>query len=201
MKSKFAILIAALASLSALGAASARASSFLYTYTGNPFFPTQVEPPYTTSDKVTTSVVLSAALVDNMPEEQVIPTSFTLTDGHQTITNLNTPNLDANLFKFSTDGMGKITFWEIYTGGPIGEINTVNIISPILMQSYDMGLLNSPHASGQNFNDPGTWAGPNQPIASTPLPAALPLFAGGLGVMGLLGWRKKRKAAAALAAA
>jgi hypothetical protein len=34
----------------------------------------------------------------------------------------------------------------------------------------------------------------------TPLPAALPLFAGGLGVMGLLGWRKKRKAAAVAAA-
>ena len=31
---------------------------------------------------------------------------------------------------------------------------------------------------------------------STPLPAALPLFAGGLGVLGLLGWRRKRKAQA-----
>ena len=29
--------------------------------------------------------------------------------------------------------------------------------------------------------------------APVPLPAALPLFAGGLGVMGLLGWRRKRK--------
>jgi hypothetical protein len=29
----------------------------------------------------------------------------------------------------------------------------------------------------------------------TPLPAALPLFATGLGVMGLLGWRRRRKAA------
>jgi hypothetical protein len=35
---------------------------------------------------------------------------------------------------------------------------------------------------------------------STPLPAALPLFASGLGVLGLLGWRRKRKGAAALAA-
>jgi hypothetical protein len=31
----------------------------------------------------------------------------------------------------------------------------------------------------------------------TPLPAALPLFATGLGVLGLLGWRRKRKAQAA----
>ena len=31
---------------------------------------------------------------------------------------------------------------------------------------------------------------------TTPLPAALPLFASGLGALGLLGWRRKRKAAA-----
>lgn len=34
------------------------------------------------------------------------------------------------------------------------------------------------------------------PPAATPIPAALPLFATGLGAMGLLGWRRKRKAAA-----
>jgi hypothetical protein len=37
--------------------------------------------------------------------------------------------------------------------------------------------------------------------AATPLPAALPLFATGLGVMGLLGWRRKRKNTTAIAAA
>ena len=34
------------------------------------------------------------------------------------------------------------------------------------------------------------------PLSSTPLPAALPLFATNLGGLGLLGWRRKRKAAA-----
>ena len=33
-------------------------------------------------------------------------------------------------------------------------------------------------------------------LEPTPLPAALPLFATGLGAMGLLGWRRKRKAQA-----
>jgi hypothetical protein len=36
-------------------------------------------------------------------------------------------------------------------------------------------------------------------ISSTPLPAALPLFATGLGGLGLLGWRRKRKAQAVAA--
>jgi hypothetical protein len=34
----------------------------------------------------------------------------------------------------------------------------------------------------------------NMSIAATPLPAALPLFASGLGALGLLGWRRKRSA-------
>jgi hypothetical protein len=34
-------------------------------------------------------------------------------------------------------------------------------------------------------------------VETTPLPAALPLFASGLGALGLLGWRRKRKNAAA----
>jgi hypothetical protein len=34
-------------------------------------------------------------------------------------------------------------------------------------------------------------------LSAVPLPAALPLFASGLGALGLLGWRRKRKAATA----
>jgi hypothetical protein len=33
-------------------------------------------------------------------------------------------------------------------------------------------------------------------LTTTPLPAALPLFATGLGAMGFFGWRRKRKATA-----
>ena len=39
-------------------------------------------------------------------------------------------------------------------------------------------------------------ANPIATLATTPLPATLPLFATGLAALGLLGWRRKRKAAA-----
>jgi len=37
--------------------------------------------------------------------------------------------------------------------------------------------------------------------AAVPVPAALPLFASGMGMFGLLAWRRKRKSAAADASA
>jgi hypothetical protein len=39
------------------------------------------------------------------------------------------------------------------------------------------------------------------PVSATPIPDALPLFATGLGLIGMLGWWRKRKGAAAIAAA
>jgi hypothetical protein len=41
-----------------------------------------------------------------------------------------------------------------------------------------------------------TYDGSSAPVGATPLPATLPLFATGLGALGLLGWRNKRKAQA-----
>ena len=45
-------------------------------------------------------------------------------------------------------------------------------------------------------NGPGTWSGGPTP-SPVPLPAPLPLFATGLAALGLLGWRRKRRAALA----
>jgi hypothetical protein len=59
------------------------------------------------------------------------------------------------------------------------------------------GLGLTPGTYTYTYGDPDTFT---IEIGATPLPAALPLFATGLGALGLLGWRRKRKAAGALAA-
>lgn len=63
-------------------------------------------------------------------------------------------------------------------------------IDALLSSSIQAGALDPNHDLLPN--DFITGAVVNQ----TPLPAALPLFATGLGALGLLGWRRKKKAAA-----
>ena len=46
--------------------------------------------------------------------------------------------------------------------------------------------------------DIGNFPPGSGPPSETPLPAALPLFTTGLGALGLLGWRRKRKQSGAL---
>jgi hypothetical protein len=65
-------------------------------------------------------------------------------------------------------------------------------------------------ASGDGVGSAGSWTGAGTQlvpmaliqgtgtvVSPVPLPAALPLFATGLGALGLLGWRRKKKATAA----
>jgi hypothetical protein len=104
----------------------------------------------------------------------------------------STSNSNSNLVAFQS--------WALFTisGGFVAGVNTLDFL-----------VYNSP------FNTNGSLNTGNNPTAlrvemtgtaalaalATPLPAALPLFATGLGAMGLLGWRRKKKAAAAIAAA
>ena len=77
-------------------------------------------------------------------------------------------------------------------------------IGSFAAQTY---VLNGPGITSVTFsgNDGGFAGFANEPIdtlvltSATPLPAALSLFAGGLGFMGLLAQRKKQKAALAAA--
>jgi len=83
------------------------------------------------------------------------------------------------------------SFDQILSGGP--SDNQSDIISQTLTGSFDI------NSSGDFFlyaSTEGQSSATELGANGTPLPATLPLFATGLGGLGLLGWRKKQKAKA-----
>jgi hypothetical protein len=77
---------------------------------------------------------------------------------------------------------GQIVAANFFSNGP-------NLSSLELSSSIMVGVLAGPEE--ETTGGPMTFS-PVSP--ATPLPATLPLFATGLGALGLLGWRRKRKA-------
>jgi len=73
----------------------------------------------------------------------------------------------------------------------VDYFSTVGLVTSVGILPFDLKLT----------VDASDGLGINVISGLTPLPSALPLFATGLGALGLLGWRRKRKNAAALAAA
>jgi hypothetical protein len=112
--------------------------------------------------------------------------------------------------------------YGIWNGGGVQQVDITltfdgSILSPTLestsgyyttLQSYSFDVsslvqpgLNTLSVSGVDVSGVAQYAVGELAPAPTPLPAALPLFATGLGAMGLFGWRRKRKNAAAMVAA
>jgi hypothetical protein len=82
-----------------------------------------------------------------------------------------------------------------YAPTNVGGVNDYDVYSCLAGSSCSivgLGNIDVPSNTDYTF-------GPIPPT-TTPLPAALPLFATGLGAMGLLGWRRKRKNADDIAA-
>jgi hypothetical protein len=76
------------------------------------------------------------------------------------------------------------------------EINTINADGGFTAWTF-IGAEDLATASNDDWNDLIFAISPT----ATPIPATLPLFAGGLGALGLLGKRRKRKTSSAIAAA
>jgi hypothetical protein len=90
-----------------------------------------------------------------------------------------------------------------YTGG--GHLTTNDGLTGLDFSAPDLYFAFADPLTGAadpvvaiNFADLNFKAATGE-IAPTPVPAALPLFATGLGALGLFGWRRKRKNAAAIA--
>ena len=89
----------------------------------------------------------------------------------------------------------------------VDQLSTTTDRCSVSRPSAELTLANL-YSVGTQFylsvdNPTGLW-NPGDPgrlqVSATPVPAALPLFAAGLGVIGLLFWRSKRKATALTAA-
>ena len=81
--------------------------------------------------------------------------------------------------------------YNAYTNAPLG----LSLASQGPEKTFYGDLIDTSYT----LEDEGPLVFPSE--SATPLPTALPLFATGLGAMGLFGWRRKRKNASAFAAA
>lgn len=81
-----------------------------YTFTGDPF--TNADPPYTTNDRVTGSIVVAAPLPDLLPSTEIgfALEDFSFSDGVQTRTPANTVVCS---FEVATNPAGNIIAWSI----------------------------------------------------------------------------------------
>ena len=93
---------------------------------------------------------------------------------------LTDPGGTASLGDFDTSGSGggNRSYFCISTGDACGPTSFVNNIDVIPSDEVGITLVRTSSS------------------ATTPLPATLPLFGSGAGVLGFLGWRRKKKAAA-----
>jgi hypothetical protein len=114
------------------------------------------------------------------------PTGLFFNFGDTTGTLNKAPYTLAQFNFISSTEYGQLQFVNAEATDYNGQVSAVEIftsINPIIQTSI-----------------PETITSPVQIASTTPLPAALPLFATGLGAMGLLGWRRKRKNNAAIVA-
>jgi hypothetical protein len=154
------------------------------------------------------SAGLNGTLTVGVPD--TISQFITVTVGNGTWSLSNSPLTASFTFTVPTPS-GTTTDSGTITGGQVrgrGADGTLTISWPSQPVEFDFqdgtkldvtlgGLSES--CSGNNciagtYHMSGTFTVLNGPIAATPLPAALPLFASGLGALGLLGWRRKRTA-------
>lgn len=177
-------------------APSAEADTIL-TYTGNNF--NSVSGIYSTTDHLTASLVLSAPLGANLTDYGVTPVSWTFNDGiHALSSSLSGASLSRSTFY--TDSSGSLTGWNIQAILGSLVITTENhiVLSGLYQVDASYDYSGPSYSFGERDNAPGVWAVSTSPTP-TPLPASLPLFVGGLGVLGFLTIGIKRKSATSLA--
>jgi len=113
---------------------------------------------------------------------------------HQTVS--LGPNL-VTLSSLNWSISGGVDYWLTAIANPgtmAGWNYNLNLYGQFAFTQVWDGYPNPNWLRGESYGQPMAIISSNETV--TPAPAALPLFATGLGALGLLGWRRKRKAAA-----
>jgi hypothetical protein len=90
-----------------------------------------------------------------MPFTQVFPTAFTLSDGVQTLTNLNSFSSE---FFFATGPTGAITMWTVVVVAPPGGIPAPGITTTNITLPEDVAFGGVDVGFGTNLQAPGVWS-------------------------------------------
>jgi hypothetical protein len=111
---------------------------------------------------------------------------------------LSSPTSGVIAFTEAGGGISDILTFS-YTGGGAGAVATltgtfVSDLDPGGSLLVPLGATLVSEATPFVFSNTNITASAQSDVGAVPLPAALPLFATGLGALGLLGWRRKKKA-------
>ena len=192
--------------------APAHSITTTYSYTGSNYInildSSAVPGSYTTSMNITGSFTLGDALLPNLLNQDISSSliDFSFNDGRFTLTPANTTIFEH--FQVSTDSSGNISDWWISIfdkdlGSLVAGEFAHHISTSMTLNRghiYTCEIVSGSCVTGAAYTDRGEWSGEITGIwtaAETPIPAALPLFATGAGIIGLLGWRRKRRKAKA----
>jgi hypothetical protein len=200
MFDKFRVSMARMGAAAIIAAAmflsqTAAKAAVVYSYLGAVIVPPGV-------DSVGGTVTFNTALPDSLPLSDEAPEAFSFGFSDEPDI-FNGPN-SFSAFLFSTDSDGNIVqgFFTLIVQGNLFPLllTTTSDGSVVFCISDTTGICN-PNTTPE-FASAGTWFSPppggidNLPVSTTPLPTTLPLFVGGLGFVGYLTKRRKKRAQA-----